>query len=129
MRADTRRITKRHVIWLLGLWVLLACSACAAKVTVDQVMTDPGRYRGKKVVVTGVVDKPMAVAGHGVYRINNGNAHLWVQTTQGVPRPGTTAQVTGRIYDAFDMRGMPLPLPDAVREGMVLIESSRDVSP
>jgi hypothetical protein len=111
------------------LWILLICSACAANVTLQQVMTDPGRYRGKTVALTGTVDKPMAVAGHGVYRISEGDAYLWVKSTQGVPQPGTVARVTGRIYDAYDVRGMPLPLPDAVRNGVILIESSRTASP
>jgi hypothetical protein len=52
-----------------------------------------------------------------------------VKSTQGVPKPGTVARVTGRIYDAYDVRGMPLPLPDAVRNGVILIESSRTGSP
>jgi hypothetical protein len=120
---------RRHVIRVVGLCVLLACCACATNLTIDEVMADPGRYRGKTVTVTGIVDKPVAVAGRGVYRITSGDHHLWVQTAQGVPRPGTTAQVTGRVYDAYDMRGVPLPLPDAVRNGMILIESSRAVSP
>jgi hypothetical protein len=105
--------------------VLLALSGCAANVTVDQVMTDPGRYQGKTVVLTGIVDKPTAVAGYGLYRITNGDKYLWVQTTKGVPQAGATARVTGRVYDAYNLSGVSLPLPDAVRRGVILVESSR----
>jgi hypothetical protein len=111
------------------LLALLAFSGCAAKATVQQVTADPGSYRGKTVVLTGTVDQPMAVAGYGVYRITNGDAHLWVQSTRGVPQAGSTARVTGRIYDAYDLRGVPLPLPDALRQGVILVESSRAASP
>jgi hypothetical protein len=92
-------------------------------------MADPGSYRGKTVTLTGVVDKPVAVAGQGVYRLSEGDAQLWVKTTSGVPQAGTTVQVTGRIYDAYDLGGAPLPLPEAIRKGVILLESSRTARP
>lgn len=123
------RRKKRHVGPTLVLCILLVCSGCASKVTVKEVMTDPGRYRGKSVTLTGVVDKPAAVAGQGVYRITDGDAQLWVKTTQGVPQAGTVTRVTGRIYDAYDLGGLPLPLPEGVRRGVILLESSRTANP
>jgi hypothetical protein len=33
--------------------------------------------------------------------------------------------VAGRIYDAYDVRGLPLPLPSSVANGVLLLESSR----
>jgi hypothetical protein len=123
------RSAVRRVIRAGALSALLAFSACAAKATVQQVTADPGSYRGKTVVVTGTVDQPMAVAGYGVYRITNGDAHLWVQTTRGVPQAGSATRVTGRIYDAYDLRSAPLPLPNAIRQGVILVESSRSASP
>lgn len=115
----------RYVIPTGLLCLLLVFSGCAANATLQQVMTDPGRYRNKPVTLTGVVDKPMAVAGQGVYRISDGDAHLWVKTTRGVPQSGTVARVTGRIYDAYDLAGMPFPVPEGIRRGMILLESSR----
>jgi hypothetical protein len=118
----------RRLVQVGALCVLLVCAACATNVTLKQVMADPGSSRGKKVALTGTVDKPLSVTGQGVYRLTNGDAHVWVKSTKGVPQPGTTARVTGRIYDAYDVSGLPLPLPDAMRRGMILIESSRDVA-
>jgi hypothetical protein len=46
-----------------------------------------------------------------------------------VPQAGTTVQVTGRIYDAYDLGGAPLPLPEAIRKGVILLESSRTARP
>jgi hypothetical protein len=119
----------RNVFRAGVLSALLAVSACASKATVQQVTADPGSYRGKTVVVTGTVDQPVAVAGYGLYRISNGDAHLWVQTTRGVPQAGSTARVTGQIYDGYDLRSLPLPLPGALRQGVILVESSRTASP
>jgi len=111
------------------LWLVLICSACATHVTLDQVMTDPGRYRGTTVALTGTVDRPMAVAGYGIYRLSDGDQHLWVKTTKGVPQAGTVARVTGQIYDAYDVRGLPLPMPDDLRQGVILLESCRTGPP
>jgi hypothetical protein len=119
----------RYVIPTGLLCLLLVCSGCAANATLQQVMTDPGRYRGKPVTLTGVVDKPVAVAGQGVYRISDGDAHLWVKTTRGVPQSGTVARVTGRLYDAYDLASVPFPVPEGIRRGVILLESSRTASP
>jgi hypothetical protein len=120
---------KRQAIRAATLGLLLICSACASNVTLKEVMADPGRYRGKTVELTGLVDNPLAVAGYGVYRITEGDEHVWVRTTKGVPKAGTVARVTGRIYDAYDVRGMPVPLPNTLRKGVILLESSRAGSP
>jgi hypothetical protein len=61
----------------------------------------------------------------GLYRIVDGEAELWVASESGVPRKGTRVIVAGRIYDAYDVRGLPLPLPSSVANGVLLLESSR----
>lgn len=42
---------------------------------------------------------------------------------------GTVARVTGQIYDAYDVGGLPLPMPDDLRKGVILLESSRTGPP
>jgi hypothetical protein len=76
---------KTHVSRLGLCGLLLFSSACATNVTLKQVMADPGSYRGKKVALTGTVDKPVSVAGQGLYRITDGDAHIWVKSTKGCP--------------------------------------------
>ena len=71
-------------------------------------MKDPGRYRGRHVSVAGMVTYSGSLAGRGLYRIVDGEAELWVASKSGVPRKGTCVLVTGRIYDAYDVRGLPL---------------------
>jgi len=88
-------------------------------------MTDPGQYRGRHVSVKGVVTHSGSVAGHGFYRIEAGQAALWVASKSGAPTKGTWVTVDGRIYDIYDVRGLPLPLPAIVASGVVLVETSR----
>jgi hypothetical protein len=75
----------RRLVQVGALCVLLVCAACATNVTLKQVMADPGSYRGKKVALAGTVDKPVSVAGQGLYRITDGDAHIWVKSTKGCP--------------------------------------------
>jgi hypothetical protein len=105
---------------------LALISACATTSTsLNEVMKDPGRYRGRPVSVAGMVTYSGSIAGHGLYRIGDGEAELWVASKSGVPRKGTRVIVAGRIYDAYDVRGLPLPLPSSVANGVLLLESSR----
>ena len=76
--------------------------------------------------MAGMVTYSGSIAGRGLYRIGDGEAELWVASKSGVPRKGTSVLVTGRIYDAYDVRGLPLPLPSSVANGVLLLESSRE---
>jgi hypothetical protein len=105
---------------------LALMSACATTSTsLNEVMKDPGHYRGKHVTVAGMVTYSGSIAGRGLYRIADGEAELWVASGAGVPRKGARVIVDGRIFDAYDVRGLPVPLPASVAGGVVLLESSR----
>lgn len=95
--------------------------------SLDELMKDPGQYRGRYVSVSGVVTYSGSIAGHGLYRIEDGKAALWVASKSGVPTNGTRVTVDGRIYDIYDVRGLPLPLPATVASGVVLLETSRTI--
>jgi hypothetical protein len=51
---------------------------------------------------------------------------LWVVTSGGAPRTGARVEVTGRLQDGYDLGGLGriLKLPEALQNGLVLIESS-----
>ena len=118
------RFGVRLAALLLSSLALMA--GCAATSTsVNDVMKDPGRYRGKNVSVAGVVTYSGSLSGRGLYRIGDGEAELWVASTSGVPQKGTRVIVAGRIYDAYDVRGLPLPLPSSVANGVLVLESPR----
>jgi hypothetical protein len=111
---------------LLGVASLAVTAACATtSMSLNELVKDPGHYRGRYVSVSGVVTRSGSIAGHGLYRIEDGEAALWVASKSGVPTNGTWVLVDGRIYDLYDVRGLPLPLPATVASGVVLLETSR----
>jgi hypothetical protein len=113
---------------LLTVASLLLTTACATtSMSLNELMKDPGQYRGRYVSVSGVVTHSGSIAGHGLYRIQDGEAGLWVASKSGVPANGTLVIVDGRIYDMYDVRGLPLPLPATVASGIVLLETSRAI--
>jgi hypothetical protein len=126
MLASGRLLTRLSTV-LLGLVTLAAISACATASSLDAVMKDPGRYRGRRVMVSGFVTASGSIAGRGLYRITDGDSHLWVASESGAPTKGARVLVDGRIHDTYDLRGLPLPLPDAVANGVVLLERSRAI--
>jgi hypothetical protein len=113
---------------LLSVASLVLTAACATtSMSLNELMKDPGQYRGRYVSVSGVVTHAGSIAGHGLYRIQDGEAGLWVASKSGVPTNGTSVIVDGRIYDIYDVRGLPLPLPATVASGVVLLETRRTI--
>jgi hypothetical protein len=117
-------MTRRIPIGLfLGLMLLSA--ACATK-TINQIRADPAKYRNQDVTVRGTVAQSASVMGKGAYKLTDGDDSLWVVTGGGAPRNGARVDVTGRIQDGYDLGGLGrvLKLPEALQNGLVLIESS-----
>jgi hypothetical protein len=108
---------------VLGL--ALTAVACGPT-TIRDVLADPAKYRNQSVTVRGTVDHSVSVLGRGVYRIADGDQHLWVVTTTGAPRKDQRVDVTGRIQEGFDLSGFG-SLPGALQSGLVLVESSHVV--
>jgi hypothetical protein len=109
----------------LAMSVLALGTACSPR-RINDVLADPARYRDKEVTVGGRVEQSISVLGRGAYRIDDGDASLWVITTRGAPREGARVEVTGRVQDGFDLGilGGAIKLPDSVRSGVVLMETS-----
>jgi hypothetical protein len=105
----------------------LACAAiaCGAQ-TINQLLSDPARYRNQTVTVRGRVDESASIAGRGAYRLVDGDQGLWVVTTSGAPRRGARVDVTGKLEDGYDLSafGGLIQLPGSLRSGLVLVESS-----
>jgi len=113
---------------LLSVACLAVMAACATtSISLNELMKDPGPYRGRSVSVTGMVTRSSSIAGYGLYRIEDGEAALWVASKSGAPSKGTSVTVDGRIYDMYDVRGLPLPLPATVASGVMLLEASRAI--
>ncbi len=115
----------RYLCAALVLGVAMVSAACGAR-SINDVLADPAKYRNESVTVRGTVDQSASVIGKGAYRITDGEQSLWVVTSSGAPRKGARVDVTGRIQDGYDLSsfGGVLKLPDSLRSGLVLIESS-----
>jgi hypothetical protein len=103
----------------------LMAAGCGPK-TINEVLSDPAKYRNGSVTVRGTVDQSVTIIGRGAYRITEGDQGLWVVTTSGAPRKGARVEVTGRLQEGFDLSAFGR-LPESVQSGLVLIESSHQV--
>jgi hypothetical protein len=119
-----------HYWWALlvlagGVLFLLGCE----QKTINQILVDPHRYANQEVGVVGKVVRSYSVLGRGAYEVDDGTGTLWVISKTGVPREGARVEVKGTIRDAFNLGelGPILKLPEAVRSGVVMMESERKV--
>ena len=115
----------RRLAFPVILALVLVSAACATK-TINQVRADPAKYRNQTVTVRGTVAESASIMGKGAYKLADGDDSLWVVTSGGAPRKGARVDVTGRIEDGYDLGGLGriLKLPEALQNGLVLIESS-----
>jgi hypothetical protein len=106
-------------------FALVLTTACAST-NINRVLSDPSRYRNHEVTIKGTVTESMSIIDRGVYRLEDKGAQLWVVSGQGVPRNGAKVSVTGKIRDVYDIGslGGRLDLPQAMKSGLVLVESS-----
>ncbi len=107
-------------------FMLSMAAAGCGEVTINQVLSDPGKYRNDQITVPGTVTESVSVLGRGAYRLANGDQSLWVVTTGGAPRKGARVRVTGRVQEGYDLGflGSASKLPGSLQRGVVLIESS-----
>ena len=119
----TRRVVTAPILALL-----LVSAACATK-TIKEVRADPARYQQQTITVRGTVAESASILGKGAYKLTDADDSLWVVTGGGAPRKGARVDVTGRLEDGYDLGalGRLLKLPDALQNGLVLIESSHKV--
>jgi hypothetical protein len=103
---------------------VLFLPGCKQK-SINHILADPQRYANHEVGVVGKVVRSYSVLGHGAYEVDDGTGTLWVVSKTGVPREGARVAVKGTIRDGFNLGelGPILKLPEAVRSGVVMIES------
>ena len=89
----------------------------------------PARRKSQEVGIVGKVVRSYSVLGHGAYEVDDGTGTLWVVSNAGGPREGARVGVKGTIRDLFSLGdlGPILKLPEAVRSGVVMMESERKV--
>jgi hypothetical protein len=107
----------------------LASAACASR-TVNQILSDPSRYRNRDVRLSGEVVDSYSLVNRGAYRIDDGTGQLWVVSQQGVPRLNARVTVKGKVREGFNLGslGGQVNLPLGIGSGLVLMESSHKAS-
>jgi hypothetical protein len=120
-----RRIEWSKIWAPLGLGFLLIFLVGCEHKSINQILADPQRYANDDVGVVGRVVRSYSVLGHGAYQVDDGTGKLWVVSRTGVPREGARVGVKGKIRDGFSLGdlGSVLKLPEAIRSGLVMIET------
>jgi hypothetical protein len=96
-----RRLGKR----LLFAGVVLALVACNTKTTsIKTLLSDPGKYDGKTVRITGDVQQSIGALGFGAYEVKDETGTIPVVTQGGgAPSRGTRVGVEGTFRAAYTL--------------------------
>jgi hypothetical protein len=92
--------TIARVVVALTLAAIVA--GCAARTSVGQVKTNPGRYVDKRVSVTGTVTSAWGLPAlpFKMYRVDDGTGEILVLSdNRRVPSPGARVRVTGPVSE------------------------------
>ena len=104
--------------------VVVVARVGAKTVTVQQVLDKPDAYYGRVVHVKGTAaDATPAVAGYRAFRLEDGDASVWVITKGSAPQGGERIVVNGRVATGARVK---LPVVGTVAVGAWLVEESRD---
>jgi len=97
------RIAKRG--GLLFFAAALAAMACNEKTTsIQTLLSDPGKYDGKTVRITGEVQQAIGALGYGAYEVKDNTATIPVVTEGGgAPARGANVGVEGTFRAAYTL--------------------------
>src|SRR5215471_2728862 len=97
-------IRKISFLLLVALGAILL-TACPSQTNIARINSDPGRYRGKEVAITGRVTDSWGVLGNGAYELDDGTGRIWVATRRGIPSRGTRVGTRGNVRSGFSFGG------------------------
>ncbi len=111
---------------LAALPLLAVFTTACGSLTVNQINTDPSRYRNRDVTLSGEVIDSYSFLSRGAYRIDDGTGQLWVVSDKGVPRKSARVTVKGKVREGYNLSslGDRVNLPMGLGSGLVLTESS-----
>jgi hypothetical protein len=85
----------KRVLLLMAVVLLLLISGCAT-VTVKEINDDPGKYMGKKVIVSGKVVIPMDMGIMSGFTLKDDGSTIMVSSDD-VPESGSEVVVKGTV--------------------------------
>ncbi len=88
-----------------GLLLLVAAWGCSARMRIDELAANPGRYNERRVVVKGTVVQTFAVPmiGQSLVQIDDGTGKVWVKPHGRVPFQGQEIEVEGTLKIGFTL--------------------------
>jgi hypothetical protein len=98
----------RHRVLKAAMLIALALGAagCPSRTTIREITSDPGRFSGKEIAITGRVTNSYGALGRGVFEIDDGTGRMWVFTEKyGVPSRNAQVGVAGRVVEGFSYGG------------------------
>ena len=121
-----RSILKSAALVLLAI-AAVSSAACGTR-TINQVLSDPGRYRNREVRLAGSVVDSYSLVGNGAYQLDDTTGRLWIVSNVGVPRRGARVKVRGTVREGFNLGsiGDRMKLPPGISAGIILMESSHE---
>ena len=74
--------------------------------SIAHINSDPGRFAGREVTISGRVANSIGALGNGVFQVDDGSGAMWVFSQNfGVPGNGNKVSVTGRVEQGFAFGG------------------------
>jgi hypothetical protein len=113
-----RRITMNHsrrtlVRAVLAVAIAVVVAGCAARTSVGQLQTNPGRYVDRNVSVSGTVTSSwgLPMVPFRMYQVNDGTGQILVLSDSNrVPSRGARVRVTGKLSEFAMIGGRSLGL-------------------
>jgi len=116
MRDGLRGRDRFHARIGVLLVAVAALAACRSTTQVGDLLSDPGRYDGRKVRVEGEVGAAAGLLGRGAYQIDDGTGSLPVVSKEyGVPAQGTHVTVEGIFHALFTLGSKSLAVLEQTR--------------
>jgi len=90
---------RRSLLVLCSLMIMVGGCLGTSRVKVSKILSDPGKYNNKQVVVKGKVVQTfgMPILGLSIVKIDDGSGEIWVKPRSRVPFEGETIKVKGTL--------------------------------
>jgi hypothetical protein len=96
MRSSIQQ--NKVLLAVVALTVVLV--ACPQQTKIGDLTSNPGRYAGKEVKITGTVASTFGLFGSGAFQMDDGTGKIWVLSeNHGVPSKGAKVSITGRLTE------------------------------
>jgi hypothetical protein len=89
---------------------LAACETA----TIEQIKTDPAKYRNKTVRVDGTVTTSFGILQTGAYEVEDATGKIFVISNKGIPARGARVTVVGTVFNGAMVGGQAVGT--AIRE-------------